>query len=203
MNCFWWDYLCYLSHNQSLWRGAVANHCLVGSEAVPFLDWGEGRHLDELHGVSVWVWRDTLKLVLLWEGIDKPGEGELILVIQTLRQEHCHKSDDTLGFMVKTCPQRKERKERKEGRKENLCCLYYTIGQRGSWAPPTGQFKEIIIFMGEAMAIVPGYDTHLCIYALTWERWHCCLCYIWRLVDWQKVSFLKSQQQIVKDLKTS
>lgn len=63
MNCFWWDDHCYLSPNQSLWRGTVANHWLVGSEAVPCLNGGEGRRLDELHGVSVWVWRDTLKTV--------------------------------------------------------------------------------------------------------------------------------------------
>lgn len=39
-------------------------------------------------------------------------------MIQTLRQEHCHKSDDTLGFMVKTCPSTKEGKKGKEGGKE-------------------------------------------------------------------------------------
>lgn len=71
MNCFWWDDLCYLSPNQSLWRGTVANHWLVGSEAVPFLNWGEGRRLDELHGVSVWVWRDTLKTVSASVGRDR------------------------------------------------------------------------------------------------------------------------------------
>lgn len=48
-NCFWWDYLCYLSPNQSLWPGAVANHWLVRPETVPFLGGGEGCHLDELH----------------------------------------------------------------------------------------------------------------------------------------------------------